>query len=605
MLDDIRAVIAEMLAEASGMKAEEILPTLEAGRIGEVSSKAAFVLAQKQKANPAKLAADMAAKLGKNKYVDRVEATGPYLNFYLSGEAYLSILDDILRKKDKYGMAKRKKGKIIIEYPSVNPNKPWHIGHLRNAVLGEAVARLLEFDGRTVERMNYIDDLGLQVAQSLWGFLNFDSNPQGKFDTWLGHQYVGIAKKFEEDKDVVEDVRDVMKSMEEGDNDIARAGRELAENCVRAQYETAFAFGVHHNVLIFESDIMRTIFDEGIAAIKENQAVVLETGGKNAGCWVVKLSEDFEKEFGKMENPDKVLIRSDGTAVYTGKDVIFHLWKFGKLKNDFKYEPFLKQPNGITAYKSSPKGNKMELGHADEAINVICVDQKYPQRVIVEVLKKMDYGRAASNLRHLSYELVGLPEGKFSGRKGTWVGYTADDLLAEAETRVMEKIKPEFGNMEKKSIAKKVGVGAIKFSFLRTSSDKRITFRWEEALNMEGNSGPYVQYAYVRTNGILAKTGEKPELLSASFNPAEKQLLRRLAQFSDSISRSAKEMAPHHLAQYILDVAADFTAFYDASPVLKAEDEKTRKTRLAITLATAIVLKNGLELLGIECPEKM
>ncbi len=620
------------LPEDSEEAMQAIVQTIELGRMGDLSSKAAFIISKNlgsedskgKGKNPAEIAAEIAAALQKttnqnaSSIIQKVEGAGPYINFTLNDSAYANMLSTILTKKEKYGAGKKKLKKVIIEFPSVNPNKPWHIGHLRNALLGDSVARILEFDGYPVERMDYIDDLGLQVAQSLWGFINYDSTPpaNSKFDSWLGHQYVGISKKFEEDKAVVEGVRELLKKMEEGDNDIAVAGRNLAENCVRGQYETSFAFGIYHDVLIFESDILRTIFHDGIESIKKNDAVVLETEGKNKGCWIVRLGEEFEKEFGKMENPDKVLVRSDGTAVYTGKDLIFHLWKFGKLKN-FKYEPFIKQPNGKVAYKSSPspKAQPMDFGAATSAINVIGVEQKYPQRVIVEVFRRLHFENEASNLHHLSYEHVGLPDEKFSGRKGTWIGFTTDELLAEAERRVVEKIKSDLPEKEKLEIAHLVGVGAIKFSFLRTGAEKRITFRWEDALSMEGDSGPYLQYAYVRTNGILTKAEAKGISITDStktglppgvkFNDQERKLIKKLAQLPDLVARCSKERAPHHLTQYALEVAADFSSFYTTSPVLVAETEELVKSRLAITLATSIILKNALGLVGIDCPERM
>ncbi len=608
-MEEFRKEIAEMMCRMPGLKAEDVLPTIEAGRMGDLSCKIAFVLSKEKKENPAKIAASIVTFLKDTKSMtdnfEKVELAGPYINFYLSDKAYLSILKDIASKKEKYGSGKKKKGKIVIEFPSVNPNKPWHIGHLRNALLGDSVARMLEFEGHEVERMDYIDDLGLQVAQSLWGFLNYDSNPKGKFDMWLGQQYVGIAKRFEEDETVIDGVRDTLKKMEEGDNEIAKAGRELAEKCVSAQYQTAFDLGIYHDVLVFESDIMRTIFDEGLKHITANDAVVREEEGKNKGCMVVKLSEDFEAEFGKMENPDKVLVRSDGTAVYTGKDIIFHLWKFGKLENGFKYEPFIKQPNGKTAYKTSAAGKSMDFGKAASVINVIGVEQKYPQRVIVEILRRLKYNTEADNLSHLSYERVGLPEGGFSGRKGTWMGFSADEFIEEAKRLVLEKMKLEMDDEEKKKVALTVAVGAIKFSILRAGSDKRITFRWESALSMEGDSGPYLQYAYVRTNGILAKTKEKPEAQEVKLNPSEKALIRKMALFRDAAEKGSSERAPHHIAQYALELATEFSGFYTNSPVLTAEDENVRKTRLAITQATGIVLKNALWLLGIECPERM
>ncbi|MBI5227697.1 arginine--tRNA ligase [Candidatus Micrarchaeota archaeon] len=627
MIIEIKEELAKIISKNANVSFDDALASLEGGKVGDLSSKIAFVLAKEKKANPALLAHELAAKLAKAKpdTIEEIESTGPYVNFYLSPRAYASIINEILEAKDHYGSSKNnktskndkagksktkkeqpeKKGKVLIEFPSVNPNKPWHIGHLRNALLGDSVARILEFDGYVVERMDYIDDLGLQVAQSLWGFLNYDSNPHGKFDQWLGEQYVGVAKKFEDDKTVVDGVRDVLKLMEEGNNEVSNAGRSMAEKCVLAQYETAFMFNIYHDVLIFESDILQTIFEEGMDLIKQSGSVIRATEGKNTGCWVVQLSPKFEEEFGKMDNPQKVLIRSDGTAVYTGKDVIFHLWKLGKLKNDFLYEEFTKQPNGKTAYKSSVRGKKMQFAHADRAINVIGVEQKYPQRVIVEVLRTLNF-KEAECLHHLSYEHVGLPDEKFSGRKGTWIGFTTDELAAEAQSRTMEKIKLDgVGEKEKKDIARIVGIGAIKFSFLKSSSDKRITFKWEEALSLEGDSGPYMQYAYVRTNGIFSKTKEKEKVSEIKFNDSERKLLKDLASFGEIVTRSSKELAPHHICQYALSVAAAFSSFYANSPVIAESDESVRRTRLAIAKATSIVLKNALGLLGIECPERM
>jgi len=610
LLSELKEEIARLVADAADAKEHDVLPAIESGKVGDLSCKYAFILSKEKKENPAKLAAEIAKKINeseKPENFEKIEAAGPYINFFFSDRAYAAILSDILKKKGRFGSGKKKKGKVLIEFPSVNPNKPWHVGHLRNAILGESVARTLEFDGYPVERMDYINDLGLQVAQSLWGFLHTKSKPEGKFDQWLGEQYVDVAKKFEDDPKVAEAVRRLIAALEEGNNKDADAGRKLAEDCVRAQYSTALDFGVSHDVLVFESDVMATLFGEGMAFIKGSGPVVLQKEGKEEGCWIVTLSEDFEKQFGKMENPNKVLIRSDGTAVYTGKDLIFHLWKFGKLKTSFSYEPFMEQ-DGKTAYKTSStssKGKKMGFGNAARVINVIGVEQKYPQAVIVEVLKVLGFADEARNLHHLSYEHVGLPETKFSGRKGTWLGYTADNLLEEAQERVKGKMTIDVSDSEKKEITKAVGVAAIKFAFLRSSADKRITFRWEEALNLEGDSGPYAQYAYVRTNGILGKTKEKPAVSEIAFNDSEKNLIKRLAQLSDVISRCSKELAPHHLTKYSLDIAADFSSFYAASPVLPENDEKIRKTRLAVTLATGIVLKNTLNLLGIECPARM
>ena len=605
MLTELKEEITSAISEASGISIEIVAQSLENGKMGDISSRIAFIIAKEKKENPAKIASELCARIKFSNKIEKVQATGPYINFYFSPKAYSLIVGEIQKKGSDYGKAKKNKKsqKVMIEFPSVNPNKPWHIGHLRNALLGDAVARILENAGEHVEKMDYIDDLGLQVAQSVWGTMNLGVSPSGKFDQWLGEQYVKVAKKIEEDKKVDEEVRHILKEMEEGKSDVAKLGRKLAEDCVKAQYETAFNYGVFHEVLVFESDIMNTIFKSGIEFIKHNKAIELETEGKNKGCWVVKL--EGEGEFANMENPDKVLIRSDGTAVYTGKDVIFHLWKFGQLKENFVYDEFVKQPNGKTAYKTSRKGKHMDFGHAAQCINVIGVEQSYPQKVIAEVFKKLNLKEQAANHHHLAYDQVWLPEGKFSGRKGTWMGFTADDLLNEAIEQVKQKIKLDLSDEEKEKIAKIVAVGAIRFAFLKITSEKKITFKWEEALNMEGDSGPYAQYAYVRTRGIIGKSKDKPHISSEQYNEKEKSLIKKLALMSEICEKAAKEMSPHTISSYALEVASEFSSFYASSSVLNAPEQEVRMTRLAITEATGIVIKNSLALLGIECPERM
>ena len=600
--------VAKLIAKAAGCPVETALSSLSVpnNQFGDISSKISFFLAKDRGQNPAAIAAEILPKIKLSKNFSKVDALGPYINFYFSNEVYTKVIAQILNKKEKFGKGKKRKGKVMIEFPAVNPNKPWHMGHLRNALLGDSVARILEFSGAAIERIDYIDDLGLQVAQSLWGVINLKNTPSGKFDRWLGEQYVDVAKAFGEDQKVQESVRSYLHKIEEGNNEIADRGRALSEDCVKAQYETAFAYGVYHDALVFESDIMRELFETGLKMLKESNAIVKEKDGKNAGCWVVKLSDDFEKEFGKMTDPDKILIRSDGTATYTGKDVIFHMWKFGKLKKKFSYESFILQPNGKTAFKSSKKGKPMSFGSANVVINVIGQEQKYPQRVVAEVLRRLGFGSSADSLIHLAYEHVTLPEGKFSGRAGTWVGYTADDLYKEAQERVMEKIKHDLSAEERAAVARSVGAGAIKFSFLRTNADKKIVFKWDEALNMEGDSGPYVQYAYVRANGILKKSETKPGVaVNYSFNDSEKRLIRQMMLFPEIAEKSAKEFTTHYLPRYALDLASDFTSFYSVNQVLKAETGELVKTRLAIVLATKIVLGNALNLLGIDRLDKM
>jgi len=433
----LKRKIAEAVSEAAGVALEEAEASVELpkGQFGDVATSICFSLAKQrsprgdhspnsanltsEKKSPVALATEVCAKLKLPAWVAEAKTTGPYINFFLSEKFFAELAKEAAADGADFGRGKRGKGKTIIEFPSVNPNKPWHIGHLRNALLGDSVARVLSFSGENVERADYIDDLGLQVAQSFWGYLNLGKKPEGKLDLWLGGEYVEVSKRFETEEKVQQEVRALVKEMEEGEGKNAQDARALVEKCVAAQYETAFKFGIYHDVMIFESDILRTIFEEGMARLKENPGIVKETEGKNAGCLVAKMASP---EFAAMESPDKVLVRSDGTATYTGKDVIFQMWKFALLKNDFAYSRAISQPNGKECFKTDAKGKPMKFGKAARVVNVIGMEQAYPQKVIREILLSMGYKKEAENSVHLSYEHVGLEDARFSGRQGTWVG---------------------------------------------------------------------------------------------------------------------------------------------------------------------------------------
>ncbi|VVB98551.1 Arginine--tRNA ligase [uncultured archaeon] len=601
---EIREEIAKLLSKAAGVDEALALASLEMpkGTFGDMSSRIAFELAREQKKNPVELAREMAAKIPASRYVEKVVATGPYVNFFFSSKYFAEISEDAARD-GKFGEGKKKKGKTIVEFPSVNPNKPWHIGHLRNALLGDSVARILAFSGEHVEAMDYIDDLGLQVAQSLYGYMNANAKPEGKFDHWIGGQYVHVAAEIEKNPDVDRKVRELLKKMEHGNNEVSEKGRWLSEEVVKAQYETDFALSIYHDVLVFESDILRVVFHEGMDRLKKSKAIHLEKEGKNAGCWVVQLGEKYKE----MKDDQKILIRSDGTATYTGKDIIFQFWKFGLLSNDFTYADFIKQPNGKTAEKTVPEGRARDFGRASRVINIIGVEQSYPQAVIKDTFAALGYAKEAENLIHLAYEHAVLPEGKFSGRKGTWLGNTVDEFMDEAKKRAYEKIKKEMAEKEKVETADKVGIAAIKFSFLRTTPEKKIIFEWEKALSFEGDSGPYLQYAYVRTLGILNKWGGKTTELEArgEFNDDEKAVLRQVSIFKEIVGKAARDLRPHYIADYALELSTTFNKFYAKNQVIGAENEEAKDRRLLITAAAANVLKNALDLLGIEAPEQM
>jgi len=605
MFLSMKEKLASAIAAAAGVPLEEAARSIELpkGQFGDIASSICFSLAKREKKNPVELARSIAGKIKLPDLVEKAEVAGPYINFSLSNAFYSNLLSTVGKEGKKFGATKgkAKKGKTIVEFPSVNPNKPWHIGHLRNALLGDAVARLLEFTGETVQRTDYPDDLGLQVAQSFWGYKNLGGKPEGKFDLWLGQQYVEVSKCFETDEKVQTEVRALLKEMEHGESKAAKECRVLVEKCVSAQYETAFKFGVYHNVLIFESDVMRMIFAEGIELLKKNGAIVHEKEGKNALCWVARMAS---AEFANMESPDKILIRSDGTATYTGKDVIFQLWKFGILKNDFLYSPFMRQPNGAECMKTDSKGKKGDYGKATRVVNVIGMEQSYPQKVIKEILKNMGYEKEAENSVHLAYEHVGLADERFSGRQGTWIGYTTDELYEEGVKRAEAKIKEDVAGEARKKIAVAVASAAIRFSFVRTTPEKKITFRWDDALSLEGDSAPYVMYAHARAHKIFSKAGAG-KASSLPLAQAEKELLKKIMMFEAAVDEAAHHMRPHIICDYCLDLAALYNKFYNVCPVISCEDEKTKENRLAINSAALICMKNALNLLGIEALESM
>jgi arginyl-tRNA synthetase len=604
MIGNARYQLSKLLSEATGEGRELCFRSLEVAQEGkgDIASKIGFMLSKKLNMGPAQAAGEIAGKIPAHEWVGKVEASGPYINFFLSDSFYSEVCTKIISEGERYGCGNSGR-RVIVESPSVNPNKPWHIGHLRNALLGNSVANVLEFGGDSVQRLDYIDDLGLQVAQSLRGYMNLDGEIEGKTDHWVGREYVKVAERMEKDEVVKKNAEGVLKEMEAGEGEVAKKARWLAEECVKAQYETAFNYGIFHDALICESDIVREVFSEGMEKLKENMAVHHEKSGKNEGCWVVKMGGKMRG----MEDPDKILIRSNGTATYTGKDMVFQLWKFGKLSGDFGYSKFIGQPNGKNAYITSREGKaKGGFGKADLVVNVIGVEQKYPQEVIAHVMHLLGFAKEAENSVHLSYEHAWLPEAKFSGRKGTWVGHTADELLEEGKRRALGKVKGEFPDSEKGEIAGKVAVGAIRYAFLKIAPEKKLIFKWDEVLSLEGDSGPYLQYACVRARRIMEKAEfEAKGGMGHAFNDGEKRLLKELGRFPEIASDASRRMRPHVLADYLYNLCNAFSSFYSSNRVLDAEGEGEKEARLAMVTAFERVLALGLGLLGVPVPDRM
>ncbi|MFH1307000.1 MAG: arginine--tRNA ligase [Candidatus Micrarchaeota archaeon] len=615
MLENWKNELGEALAKAADTELEKAIASFCFPKGGQADwcSTLAFSIAKERGENPAKLSARWAVEGKWPEFVGEVKPSGPYLNFYFSKNFWKKLIENAA--EGKWGKLPSKNKKAIVEFPSVNPNKPWHVGHLRNALLGDVLSNAMQNAGYAVERIDYIDDLGLQIAQSIWGQNNLGAPPvpegyeefKGKFDHIVGWQYVEVANKA---KDSVIDakIRKLLKTLEEGETKESAFARKTVEKVVNAQYETAFSLGIFHDLLIFESDIMRTVFEEGIEKIKNSGAVVHEKEGKNAGCWIVKL--DDVKEFEGMENADKILIRSDGTATYTGKDVAFQMWKFGLLESKFSYSQFIEQPNGKIAYMTTKVGEGREYRKADIVVNVIGMEQSYPQKVISAVLRKMKYGKEADNSIHLAYEHVVLPSGRFSGREGTWMkkgegpGFSADELMLEVKKRAEKKVTGEYSEEEKEKISNAVAIAAIRYSFLRTSANQKIVFDYDKALSLAGDSGPYIQYAYARALHILDKAKEKKVDASAidekyEYNEEEKALLRLMLLWEEVLEGCAKTFQVHPICEFAIEFSSAFNKFYTTTPVLSDKAKQFSGMRLTEVKAFMNMLGKAMDVLGI------
>ncbi|MFX1482386.1 MAG: arginine--tRNA ligase [Promethearchaeota archaeon] len=620
--------VVRMLAKAADVSQDVVTQTIEKPPdpvLGDLSSTLGFVLAKERTKSPAAIATEIIPRIveiaEKEPYIREVQIKGPYINVFLDhGKLALLTIESVLSLGEAYGSSEEFKGhRALVEYPAVNPSKPWHIGHARNAILGDTLCNILDRVGFDAVRLDYINDLGLQIAQLIWKLRQMNKyDGKTKYDHYLGHLYVEAQRAFDSDEAIQAEVREISRNLEDLKSKDAELSAKMVLKCLKAQFETAYRLGIYHDYQVWESAIAHSgVLDLARKMMLKSDNILKLEEGEKAGCVVADLS--VIDEFKDMKDPYKILFRSDGTRTYTGADVALQLWKFGIIEDPFKYSPLEKQPNGKTVLRTDLQGEKRNLGKFDLVMNVIGSRQAHPQRMVYTILDILGYKTESENSHHIAYEFVGLEDQDFSGRLGTWIGYTTDDVLdrvTELAREEVQKRNPDESDEFKDKVANQIGVGALRYFMLNASPDRQITFSWTEALDFNGDAAPYLQYSHARAQRIVEKVREK-ELTNANLelliSDAEFELIKEIARFPEILLEVARSLrknvwgtsfSSNKVTAYGYGLANLFSRFYDSCPVLKA-DENIRDARLELVHAFKTAMANCLTVLGVPVVDRM
>lgn len=522
-----------------------------------------FSLAKQMKKSPAEIAKELSQKikLPKETLIKKVEASGPYLNFYANWSA---MGQELLEKIDeKYGASEiGRKEKVMIEFSEPNPNKPMHIGHARNTFLGDSLSRIMSAAGYDVVRVNYYNDSGIHVAKTVLGYLKWGGGkiPDKKSDHFVGAFYEKFNAEAAKNPQLEREARELLKKIEAGDKETTALWKKVRGWCIDGFNETYRRLGITFDIVLFESDFEKA----GREVVK--RATELGIAFKDKDGEIVAKLEPYGM-------PNCIILRSDGTTLYATKDLAVAAYKFDKYR-------------------------------VKKSIYVVGAEQEQYLAQIFKMLELLGYENAR-NMHHLRYGLVMLPEGKMSSRKGIVVLLdTMADELKEAVAEIIERSHPDIKGKE--TVSEKVGIGALKFALIKTSPEKTILFNKEEVTQFDGDTGPYVQYAYARASSIL-----RNEILEKKFDasllkePDETLLVKKIAEFPEIVEHSAEAYQPHLVAVYLLELTHIFNTFYQKVPVLKADTEELKNARLHLVSGVRQVIGNGLSLLGIEALEEM
>jgi len=621
LYNEIRLGVQQLCDTLGYPKTEFDISEASRPEFGDVSCNVGFLLAKALKKKPFDIAQTLAQEYNKNlgTYVSEASAhASGYLNFVAN---YTKLVPDVIHSSlgSDYGTVNLgKNSKMVIEHTSVNPNKALHVGHVRNIIIGDTIARILHKASYDTSVLNYVDDSGLQVADIIVGFKYggySDKAPEGqKFDHYCGDVvYVKITEKYETDKQLVELRSHVLKELEEGTSEIAKFGDEITRRVLEEQLKTCWRLGVTYDCLNFESQIVRSkLWFQAFEKMKSMGITTLELEGKNAGCWIIKAeSED-----------DKVLVRSNGTATYIAKDIPYAAWKLGILEDPFYYKHYTVQTTGRVLWQTTLDSRDTKMHFAgDHVITVIDSRQSRLQKLITQIMS--DFKSKPDSYVHLGYESVTLsPDtaktldldtgGKsvqMSGRKGIYV--SADYVLDVLSQRTFDEAKkrnPDLDEIGLVKIAEQVAIGALRYTMIKQDLDKIITFDLTESLSLEGDTGPYIQYAYARALRILEKSGKSPNFetnLDGLDTIYERDLAKVIAKFDLQVEDAAKNLSPKIIAKYCYQLAVSFNTFYEHVKVLTADSESTVNARLCLVYSFKETLAKALQLLGIDAPERM
>ncbi|MCY4596816.1 MAG: arginine--tRNA ligase [Bryobacterales bacterium] len=653
----LREALTTYLAKRYGVELDIVVELPRQPSHGDLATPVCFTLAKHLRRSPREIASELVAELEPVPGIRSLEVAGAgYINARFDRCAYaLAVLAGV---DEPFG----EPTKAIVEHTNINPNKAAHIGHLRNAVLGDTLVRMLRAAARRVEAQNYIDNTGVQVADVVAAF-HFLRNlgvsdvraltrdPGVRFDHYCWDLYAEISKRFEADPKSLVWRAETLRALEECEGDLAVLGEVVADAIVECHLDTMGRLGVAYDVLPRESEILKLQFwAAAFELLKARDAIYLETEGKNAGCWVMP-GEMFradaaagtpdEEPGGESErDAAKVIVRSDGTVTYVGKDIAYQLWKFGLLDGkDFRYLPLRESAEGRLWVTSAGAGSPDApgFGHATEVYNVIDVRQSYLQDVVRAALEALGFKEEAERSIHFSYEMVALsprccaelgielsheerakPYVEVSGRKG--LGVKADDLLDTLIETALAEVRSrhdELDEEECRRIAGQIAVGALRYFMLRFTRTTVIAFDFQEALAFEGETGPYVQYAAVRARNILRKHEHSLDAGRPGKTPTPKDLERhledeRLWQLVLAVSRSRWALAraveaeePAQLARNAFQAAQAFNNFYHQTHILTERDPSLQSVQLAIVRLALRELSGMMGVMGMPVPERM